>query len=111
LKKGDRIAMIAYNCLEWMEFYGACAKGGFVAVPIMFRLTPQEYPTSSNDSEAKAFIVEKPFVETVNEAKGRMPTVADDRTSTSARATRRMATSTLEDLFAVRLHRRAEPPR
>jgi len=28
LKKGDRFAAIAYNCVEWMEIYGAAAKAG-----------------------------------------------------------------------------------
>ena len=65
LKKGDRVAMLAYNCLEWLEFYGACAKGGFIAVPIMFRLTPTEYTYILNNSETAAFVVEKPFAEDV----------------------------------------------
>ena len=75
LKKGDRIAMLAYNRLEWMEFYGACAKGGFIAVPIMFRLTPTEYTHILNDSGASAFIVEKPFVQGVNEVKADLPAI------------------------------------
>ena len=69
LKKGDRIAMIAYNCLEWLELYGACAKGGFVAVPIMFRLTPAEYTYILNNAEVSAFIVEKPFAQDVADNK------------------------------------------
>ncbi|MCF8034024.1 MAG: AMP-binding protein [Desulfarculaceae bacterium] len=69
LKKGDRVAMIAYNCLEWLELYGACAKGGFIAVPIMFRLTPVEYTYILNNAEVGAIIVEKPFAADVAEAK------------------------------------------
>ncbi|RLA79122.1 MAG: long-chain fatty acid--CoA ligase, partial [Deltaproteobacteria bacterium] len=38
----DKVAMIAYNRVEWMEFYAACAKGGQVAVPVLFRLAPPE---------------------------------------------------------------------
>ncbi|MCB2193378.1 MAG: AMP-binding protein, partial [Deltaproteobacteria bacterium] len=75
LKKGDRIAMLAYNCLEWMEFYGACAKGGFVAVPIMFRLTPTEYTYILNNAEAAAIIVEKPFAADVMDAKPDFETI------------------------------------
>jgi acyl-coenzyme A synthetase/AMP-(fatty) acid ligase len=30
LKKGDRFAVLAYNCIEWMEIYAAAAKGGFI---------------------------------------------------------------------------------
>jgi len=63
LKKGDKIAIIAYNCVEWMEIYGACAKSGIVAVPIMFRMPPAEYEYILQNSEAKAFIVESDFVQ------------------------------------------------
>ena len=69
LKKGDRLAILAYNCLEWLEIYGACAKAGLVAVPIMFRLTPSEYSYIVNNAECAAFIAEKPFIKDLDEAK------------------------------------------
>ncbi len=66
LKKGDKIAILAYNCVEWMEIYGACAKSGIVAVPIMFRMPPAEYEYILQNSEAKAFIIENEFAEGAN---------------------------------------------
>ena len=39
LAKGDRVAILAYNCVEWLEIYAATAKAGLIAVPINFRLT------------------------------------------------------------------------
>ena len=39
LAKGDRVALLAFNCVEWMEIYVALARAGLVAVPINFRLT------------------------------------------------------------------------
>src|SRR6185369_9749747 len=38
LAKGDRVAVLAYNCVEWAEIYAATAKTGLVVVPINFRL-------------------------------------------------------------------------
>ena len=38
LAKGDRVALLAYNCVEWMELYVALARAGLVAVPVNFRL-------------------------------------------------------------------------
>ena len=38
LAKGDRVAVLAYNCVEWLEIYAATAKAGLIAVPINFRL-------------------------------------------------------------------------
>ena len=69
LKKGDRVGIIAYNCLEWMEIYGAFAKSGLVAVPIMFRLTPGEYQYILEDSECKGLIAGDEFVEGFNSIK------------------------------------------
>jgi len=63
LKKGDRFGVIAYNCVEWMEIYGAAAKAGLVAVPIMFRLLPQEYRYILENCGAKAFIVAADFTD------------------------------------------------
>ena len=38
LSKGDRVCILAYNCVEWMEIYAATAIAGLIAVPINFRL-------------------------------------------------------------------------
>src|SRR5438105_1070905 len=42
LEKGDRVAVLAYNCVEWLEIYAAAAKAGVLAVPINFRLVGRE---------------------------------------------------------------------
>ncbi len=72
LKKGDKIAIIAYNCVEWMEIYAACAKSGLVAVPIMFRMPPAEYEYILKNSEAKAFIVENEFAKGADSIRGNL---------------------------------------
>jgi fatty-acyl-CoA synthase len=58
LQKGDRVALLAYNCLEWMELYAALARAGLVAVPLNFRLTAPEIAYIAEHSEARAFIVQ-----------------------------------------------------
>ena len=63
LEKGDRIAILAYNCLEWMEIYAAVAKAGLVVVPINFRLFGPEVQYIVENSEAKAIIVQNDLVE------------------------------------------------
>jgi fatty-acyl-CoA synthase len=42
LSKGDRVAILAYNCVEWCEIFAATAKAGLVALPINFRLMGKE---------------------------------------------------------------------
>ena len=65
LEKGDRIAILAYNCLEWMEIYAAVAKAGLVAVPINFRLIGSEVRYIVEDSEAKAAIIQDDLLDRV----------------------------------------------
>src|SRR3569833_4786833 len=38
LGKGDRVAVLAYNAIEWLEIYAATALSGFVAVSVFFCL-------------------------------------------------------------------------
>src|SRR5262245_11494166 len=58
LQRGDRVAILAYNCLEWMEIYIGLAKAGLVAVPVNFRLTSPEIRYIVEDADARALIVQ-----------------------------------------------------
>jgi len=58
LQPGDRVALLAYNCVEWLEIYAALARAGLVAVPINFRLKGPEVAYIVQHSEARAFIVQ-----------------------------------------------------
>ena len=58
LKKGDRVVLLAYNCIEWMEIYVALARAGLVAVPVNFRLLPAEILYIALHSEASALIAQ-----------------------------------------------------
>src|SRR4030042_595522 len=75
VKKGDRFAVLAYNCIEWLEIYAAAAKGGQICVPIMFRLAPPEMEYVMNHAECKAFLVAKDFVQTANAIRGKLTTI------------------------------------
>ena len=75
VKKGDRFAILAFNCVEWLEIYAASAKAGQVTVPIMFRLAPPEMEYVVNHSECKAFIVQKDFVQVADSIRAKLPTI------------------------------------
>ncbi|HMB77398.1 MAG TPA: AMP-binding protein, partial [Kiloniellaceae bacterium] len=66
LTKGDRVAVLAYNRVEWAEIYGAAAKAGLMAVPINFRLTGPETLHILEDSGAAALIVEATLTDTID---------------------------------------------
>ncbi|MEJ2027855.1 MAG: AMP-binding protein, partial [Limibacillus sp.] len=69
LSKGDRVAVLAYNRIEWAEIYAATAKAGLVAVPINFRLTGQEALHILEDSGAAAILVDPPLCAVLEEVR------------------------------------------
>jgi len=73
----DTFAVIAFNRGEWMDIYAGCAKGGQIAVPVMFRLAAPNIEYIVNHSECKAFIVEAPFVEMIDSIKDNLPVPKD----------------------------------
>lgn len=72
LKKGDRVAVLAYNCIEWMEIYVALARAGLVAVPPNFRLAAAEVAYILNDSEASAIIAGSDFCERIDSVRAEL---------------------------------------
>ena len=66
LSKGDRVAVMLYNCAEFIEIYCAFAKIGLVAVPISWRFVGKEIEYVVNNSDSKAMILGEEFTEVVN---------------------------------------------
>lgn len=56
LAQGDRVGVIAYNCLEWMEWYAGLARAGLVVVPLNFRLSGPEMAYILGHAEVAAVI-------------------------------------------------------
>jgi acyl-CoA synthetase (AMP-forming)/AMP-acid ligase II len=73
LAKGARVAILAYNCVEWAEIYAATAKAGLVAVPINFRLVGPEVRFIVDNAEASALIVQDELVGIVDEVRADLP--------------------------------------
>jgi fatty-acyl-CoA synthase len=69
LAKGDRVAVLAYNCVEWLEIYAATAKAGLIAVPVNFRLTAEEIRYIVENCGAAAFIVQDDLLKPVERAR------------------------------------------
>jgi acyl-CoA synthetase (AMP-forming)/AMP-acid ligase II len=72
LKKGDRVALLAYNRVEWMEIYIGLAKAGLVAVPINFRLVTPEIQYIAEHCGAKALIVQDELAPQVEALRGKL---------------------------------------
>jgi acyl-CoA synthetase (AMP-forming)/AMP-acid ligase II len=89
LERGDRIAILAYNAVEWLEIYGATAKAGLVMVPINFRLVGSEIAYIVDNSEAKACIVQADLVDRIDGIRGDLAIAAGRYIHFGGRATPR----------------------
>src|SRR5699024_8995915 len=63
MKKGDRIAILSHNSLEFIALLFAIAKLECVAVPLNVRLTIRELEYQLTDSGSKLLFVEESFLE------------------------------------------------
>lgn len=75
VKKGDVIGILAQNCLEYADFYGAAMKGGFIASPFNSRLQASELEYIVNYSEAKVIFVGPEFRDVIHELTPHIPGV------------------------------------
>jgi fatty-acyl-CoA synthase len=73
LGKGDRVCMLAFNCLEWLELYAAAALAGVVVVPINFRLTGQEIRYIVENCEARALVVQEDLLGVIEAVRAELP--------------------------------------
>lgn len=67
LHKGDRVAVMLYNCAEFVEIYCAFAKAGLVVTPVSWRYVEREIEYVVDSSDAKAMIVYEEFVSAINQ--------------------------------------------
>jgi len=78
LAKGDRVAILAYNSVAWLEIYAATAKSGIVMVPINFRLLAPDIQYILENSGAKAIIVQEDFFDRIESIRPAL-SIAGDR--------------------------------
>ncbi len=76
-KKGDHIAVLLFNCPQFLEAYFALAKLGIVMIPLNFRLHGKELEYIINDSEAKALLFGEAFRETIGSIQPGLPRIRD----------------------------------
>ncbi len=67
IKKGDKVAILLMNCLEWLPIYFGVLKTGALAVPLNFRYSSDEIEYCLNLSEADVLIFGPEFIGRVEE--------------------------------------------
>src|SRR6267142_3314546 len=73
LRRQERVAVLAMNCLEIYETYAAAEVAGYIAVPINFRLAAPEIAHVLKDSAAKMLVYESQYATLVSRLRGEFP--------------------------------------
>ncbi|MDD6042593.1 MAG: class I adenylate-forming enzyme family protein [Eubacteriaceae bacterium] len=69
--KGDKVAILLMNCLEWLPIYFGILKTGAMAVPLNFRYSSDEIKYCLDLAEADMLVFGEEFI-------GRVEEIADD---------------------------------
>ena len=75
VKKGDRIAILAMNCVEYLDLWFACGKIGAVIQLLNWRLTPFELSGLLNDATPTVFVYSKEFAAQTEAVREKAPSV------------------------------------
>ena len=75
IKKGDKVAILLMNCLEWLPIYFGILKTGAVAVPLNFRYTAEEIQYCLDLSDATALIFGPEFIDRMEAIYRQIPKV------------------------------------
>ncbi len=71
IKKGDKVAILLMNCLEWLPIYFGILKTGALAVPLNFRYAPDEIKYCLDLAEVDVLVFGPEFI-------GRVEGIADE---------------------------------
>ncbi len=72
---GDRVAILAKNCLEYPLFYYAASKAGVVPVPLNYRLAPPEWSYIIGDAGARMLVASSELARAIDVVRGELKSV------------------------------------
>ena len=75
IKKGDRVAILLMNSLEWLPVYFGVLKAGALAVPLNYRYTAEEIKYCLKLSDSNVLVFGPEFIGRVEEICDRIPDV------------------------------------
>lgn len=73
--KGDKVAILLMNCLEWLPIYFGALKAGAIAVPLNYRYTASEIKYCVELAEADVLIFGAEFIGRIEEICEHLPKV------------------------------------
>ncbi|MBE7016741.1 MAG: acyl--CoA ligase [Ruminococcaceae bacterium] len=75
IKKGDKVAILLMNCLEWLPIYFGILKTGALVVPLNYRYTAEEIRYCLDLADVDALVFGPEFTGRVEEMLHRVPRV------------------------------------
>ncbi len=78
LKKGDRVAVLSRNSIEYFEIYYACARAGLIAQPLNWRLAPAEISRILEDGLPSVLVCEQEFADVMSQVHTLLPASLKD---------------------------------
>ncbi len=75
ITRGDRVALIMTNCLEWLPVYFGILKTGALALPLNFRFTAEEIRRCVETVGAKVLIYGPEFTQRIEEIRDQISSV------------------------------------
>ncbi len=75
IKKGDKVAILLMNCLEWLPIYFGILKTGALAVPLNYRYTSEEIRYCLDLSDSDVLIFGPEFIGRVEEICDNLPKI------------------------------------
>ncbi|MBO5396604.1 MAG: AMP-binding protein [Clostridia bacterium] len=75
IKKGDKVAILMMNCIEWLPVYFGVLKTGAVVVPLNYRYTAEEIKYCINKADADFIVFGPEFTGRIEEICDRVPRV------------------------------------
>lgn len=72
IKKGDKVAILLMNCLEWLPIYFGILKTGALAVPLNFRYSSDEIEYCVNLADVDILVFGPEFIGRVEEIAGKI---------------------------------------
>ena len=75
IKKGDKVAILLMNCLEWLPIYFGVLKTGALAVPMNYRYTGEEIRYCADLAEADVLVFGEEFIDRVESVYQQLPKI------------------------------------
>ncbi len=66
IKKGDKVAILLMNCIDWLPIYFGILKSGAVAVPMNFRFSAEEIAYCADLADVSVLVFGPEFTDRLN---------------------------------------------